>query len=134
MPEHDKSTREQQGCTECWPESADAAWEFRPQLVAEADLVDESHFYVTIRRCPRCSQRFMSVFAELIDWVAGEDPQYWSQIALTQAEAEYLVGFGIVDDTLRSVGPGRRCLRHDHPKSEPARSYWVTGLRIGPHD
>src|SRR5882762_3116205 len=79
------------GCERCWPSSADAAWKARSTLTHEADLIDESHFHIMILKCPWCSQRFVSVFTETIDWVDGEDPQYWTILPITRDEAAGLI-------------------------------------------
>jgi len=124
------------GCARCWPATADAAHRARATLVREADLINESHFHVMTLACPDCGQRFVSVFTETIDWDAGEDPQYWTLMPLTPAEASDLdrEGSNVTEATLDTLGGGRRCLQHDHPKGEKARSYWGLGIAIGPHD
>jgi hypothetical protein len=114
------------GCERCWPASADAAWEARAGLDSEQELIDESHLHVTIRACRSCSQRFVSIFNETVDWVDGDDPQYWTLLPVTAAEAANLTAQGgsVTEMGLNALGRGRRCLRHDHPKGAPARSYW----------
>ena len=87
-----------------------------------------------ILTCDRCSQRFVSVFAETVDWVDGEDP--WSLVPVTEAEAARLIAQAdsTTENELLALGPERRCLRRDNPKGAEPRAYWVTGMRIGPHD
>ena len=63
------------GCERCWPPIADAAWEARGGLTHVAELIDDSHFHVMILACPCCTQRFVSIFTETIDWEDGDDPQ-----------------------------------------------------------
>jgi hypothetical protein len=105
-------------------------------MPATADLIDESHFHVTIRQCPACSQSFVSIFTETIDWADGEDPQYWTLMPLTPREAADLTrqGGAVTEAALTGLGPGRRSLHHDHPKGAEARSYWDTGIQVGWHD
>ena len=124
------------GCENCWPISPDAAWEARRALVHEAELIDESHLHVMILACSSCTQRFVSVFTETIDWVDGEDPQYWMLLPITDAEASELVQRKdpVTDAQLSALGPDRRCLRHDHPKAAAPQSFWGTGIWVGPHD
>jgi hypothetical protein len=99
-------------------------------------VIDASHFHVMILACRRCTQRFVSVFTETIDWVDGDDPQYWTLLPLTASEAAALVQHpGLVTETqLHALGPERRCLRHDHPKATTARSFWGIGISVRPHD
>jgi hypothetical protein len=124
------------GCERCWPPSADAARAAGQALTREADLIRESHFSVMLRACPSCGQRFVSVFTETIDWEDGDDPQYWTLLPVTDAEAADLVqrGDSLDEETLNGLGRGRRSLQHDHPKGKPARSYWGAGIFVGPHD
>jgi hypothetical protein len=86
--------------------------------------------------CPHCSQRFVSVFTETVDWADGEDPQYWTTLPLTGTEAETLLKKkdDVSEDTLEMLGVGRKSLRRDYAKGEQPRVYWGIGLIIGPHD
>jgi hypothetical protein len=124
------------GCEHCWPCESDAAWEARSGHVHEADLIDESHFHVMIMACMKCTQRFLSVFTEVIDWADGEDPQYWTLLPLTSRESRDLIERqdSLTEAQLNSLGTGRRSLRRDHPKAAPSRAYWCTGIAVGPHD
>ena len=124
------------GCERCWPPAAAAAMEARSRLKTAAELIDESHFHVTLRACPACSQQYVSIFTETIDWADGEDPQYWTLMPVTPEEAARLIAAGgaLTEAALNVLGPGRRSLHHDHPKGEPARSYWGTGVQVGWHD
>src|SRR5262245_17487855 len=133
------STRQSEdsfGCERCWPSAADAAWEARSQLRREVELIDESHFHVMILVCPECSQPFVSVFTEEIDWVEGEDPQSWTLLPTTPQEVAYLRQFGtaLTEATLNALGKGRRSLRRDHPKEGDPRCFWSTGILVLPHD
>ena len=132
----DPRPQESSGCARCWPASAEAAWAARKSLSREAELFDESHLHVMIQACPDCAQRFVSVFAETVDWVDGEDPQYWSVLPVTATEAADLVARGdsLAEGHLVVLGPDRRCLHRDFPKHAEPRCYWGIGMRIGPHD
>ena len=124
------------GCQLCWPADARAAWAARDRLTRLKELIDESHFIVATLVCPRCDQRYVSIFTELIDWENGEDPQYWTLMPITEAEAEGLAQQEtfLNEDSLNALGPGRRCLRRDHPKVGPPQVFWGRGVLVGPHD
>jgi hypothetical protein len=124
------------GCVECWPADADAAWKARPALRPFAELIDESHFRIVLLACPRCSQRFLSVFTEMIDWEDGDDPQEWTVLPLIEAEAEALLRqeVGQIEGMLMAIGPVRRSLRRVFPKGGPDRIFWSTGVSVGMHD
>lgn len=124
------------GCGHCWPPSANAAWEARKGLTHVAELIDDSHFHVMILACPSCAQRFVSIFTESIDWADGDDPQYWTLLPITEAEAIDLVRHkeSLTETQLNALGPGRRCLQRDHPKATEPRIFWVIGISVGPHD
>jgi hypothetical protein len=124
------------GCQRCWPADAEAAWEARGTLAHAVELIDESHWHVMILECPVCSQRFVSIFTETIDWEGGDDPQYWSLLPITEAEADDLVrqGDALTEAKLGVLGWHRRCLRVDHPKGAARGIFWATGVSVGPHD
>jgi hypothetical protein len=124
------------GCERCWPPTADAAWEARGGLTHAAELIDDSHFHVMILACPSCAQRFVSIFTESIDWEDGDDPQCWMLLPITEAEAVDLVQRrdSLTETKLNTLGPGRHCLRRDHPKDTEPRIFWGTGISVGPHD
>ncbi len=52
-----RSPREPVGCAQCWPESAEAAWKFRQQLVCDRTLVDESHFSLAVQKLALARRR-----------------------------------------------------------------------------
>jgi len=124
------------GCDACWPADAHAAWGARARLSRVSALIDESHLIVTILACPRCAQRFVSVFTETIDWADGDDPQYWTLLPIAVDEAEDLVqrAASLNEASLNALGPERRSLRRDIPKGAPPRVFWGSGILVGPHD
>jgi len=124
------------GCEKCWPFSAEAADEAWRTLIPVVELIDESHFHVMIRECSGCSQKFISIFTEMIDWSEGDDPQYWTLMPITEDEAADLMrrGDSVTEEVLNSLGKGRRSLQHDHPKGKPTRICWGVGILVGPHD
>jgi hypothetical protein len=124
------------GCEQCWPESADAAWEARRTLTCASDLIDESHFHVMTLACPTCAQQFLSVFTEQVDWADGEDPQYWAMLPISREEAAdlFLRKDALTEDDLSRLGADRRSLWRDHPKRVPPSSYWGEGMSIRWHD
>jgi len=123
------------GCSACWPKEADDAWEAVKGLKTELELVDESHFMIKIRSCKQCSQQFISVFTETIDWKDGEDSQYWTVLPITSAEADQLSSNGrTAEAALLGLPRERPSLCHDFPKGSGPKSYWSQGIVIGPHD
>jgi hypothetical protein len=124
------------GCEKCWPSSAEAAHASSRALIPVAELIGESHFHVMIRECSVCSQKFISIFTELIDWSEGDDPQYWTLLPITEDEAAGLTrrGDSVTEEVLNSLGRRRRSLRHDRPKGKPPRTCWAVDVLVGPHD
>lgn len=123
------------GCETCWPESADAAWEKSRQCKIYNYLIDESHFIVSLRKCPDCEQSFVSVFTETVSWSDGEDPQYRTVMPLTKQEvAELEAATQDIEDMLQALAPKRRSLKIDFPKRVGMTQYWSQGIRIGSHD
>jgi hypothetical protein len=120
------------GCRRCWPSNAKAAWKARFRLEKEVDLIDESHFHVMILVCRACAQRFVSVFTEMIDWEKSDDAQSWSLIPITDEERARLSA-APSEAELERLGPARRCLEHDHPTGERARTSWTYWVCVGRH-
>ena len=129
-------SKEKFGCEQCWPPSAEVAWEASHTLSHEADLIDESHFHIMIRSCSVCSQRFISVFTETIDWADGEDPQYWTLLPITVPEAAELIRRrgSLTENDINSLQSNRQSLRHDFPKGEAPRTFWAIGILVDAHD
>jgi len=89
-----------------------------------------------VLNCPQCAQQFVSVFTETVDWVDGEDPQYWTLLPVTVEESRILIEQGgqLAVATLNSLAPERRSLTRAHPKGDEARCSWGFGMWVGPHD
>jgi hypothetical protein len=123
------------GCGRCWPPTARAAWEAREGLTYVAELINESHFHVTILACPFCAQRFVPIFTESIDWQDGDEPLYWTLLPITEEEADLIRNRdSLTEIPLNALGPGRRSLQRDHPKAREPSIYWGTGIFVCPHD
>jgi hypothetical protein len=116
------------GCATCWPESADLAWEARQRVKFETNLVDESHFSMSILRCPECRQAFLSVFMESIDWADGDDPQYLSVMPLEDLELKHLTSTPVSMHDLKSMAPDRRSLFRASPKGVVQSNSWASGI------
>jgi hypothetical protein len=124
------------GCAFCWPSAADAAWKARDGLTRTAELIDESHFHVMILTCPQCGQQFLSVFTEMIDWINGDDAQYWQVVPITKSESAKLIrrGSALTEIEINSVGSDRRSLVRNYPTGEGPCEFWGTGTIVNPHD
>jgi len=130
----ERSSARSFGCVNCWPDSADSAWEARSGLDQQRELVDESHFHVLVLSCPECGQAFLSVFMESIDWDDGDDPQFWSVVPIEEAERDSLFRAAASERDLRGIAHGRRSLFRSAPKGEPQSNTWATGVVLVPHD
>ncbi|MEL6869537.1 MAG: hypothetical protein AAFO81_07030 [Pseudomonadota bacterium] len=125
------------GCDRCFPddlELLDTLW-FKIPVVAE--LISESHFSIKVRRCGDCRQRFVTVFAETIDWENGEDPQQCSVLPITEFEAARLLNVSSAaqaESLAGSLGSGRRSFLSYWPSNSNKGIAWATGLVIGMHD
>ena len=123
------------GCARCWPDSAQDAWVAKKSSKIKTFLIDEAHYIVSIWHCATCEQHFLNVTTELVDWEGGEDPIYRTFMPITQPELAALIEFGPPSaKTLNAIGIGRRSLRYDWPKDQPATEYWGTGILVGLHD
>ncbi len=127
-----KTTSNNFGCSTCWPKEADQAWRAFTSMETEVELVNESHFMMTIRSCKKCSQQFLTLFTETIDWEKGEDPQYWTVMPITRTEA-----YQLSQDSGGIKPPGfprERKSLFRNSKGGNATIYWGKGIEIGPHD
>ena len=122
------------GCAACIPTGPSPARVLGLEFVAE--LIDESHFGLSVRRCPACGQAFVWVFTEQVDWVNGEDPQCSTVMPLEREEAERLIRAGAQVDlaALDALGRARTFLRDDYPSSGVRRCEYTRGPLIGRHD
>jgi hypothetical protein len=99
-------------------------------LIIEEVLEDDSHFIVQLRRCAKCSQRFVWIFTEFVDWEGGNDPQYRDILPVTPAEAERIARQGRDVDFrwVAELGRGRRYLRTNWPSNERKQTAdWASG-------
>ena len=123
------------GCEKCWASEAPKAFGAVTSIPIEAHLIDESHYIVSIRMCPSCSQHYLQVTTETIDWKDGEDPVYRTIIPIDDAERDrFTVSKPLDTNVIESVGIGRRSLKYDWPKDEEPSTYWGTGVHVGVHD
>lgn len=129
--------QEPAGCAQCWPESAEAAWQFRLQLACDRTLVDEPHFSLRVLSCPVCAQHFLSAFTEVIDRMGGEDAQDWTLLPLSAEEARQLlqVKCAPTEEAIHAIAPTRRSLRYAAPHPpESSGAGWSAGIWVGMHD
>ena len=105
------------GCKECWSSEASEAWRAVTSIPIHAYLIDESHYIVSIRLCPSCSQHYLQVTTETVDWKDGEDPIYRTIIPINDAERAELTSRKPLDtDVIEGVGVGTQSLKFSWPK------------------
>jgi hypothetical protein len=100
-------------------------------------LIEESHFIVLLRSCTACGQRFVSVFAETVDWADSEDPQFRTVLPVTDQEAAALSAMDRrgLESLLYGLAPNRRSLCRDFPKgAENPSNFWSRGIGAKAHD
>ena len=102
------------------------------------ELVDESHFMVSIEQCVRCGQQFLTLFCERVDWADSDDPQVIVAVPISEDEVQRLQAANVAADEnaiLEIVANERRFLYHDMPKGAAETLAWKTGpLFIPGHD
>ena len=97
--------------------------------------MDESHFSVGICACVHCGQQFLRVFCEQIDWVDGQDPQYFLTAPVSEDEVGNLRMLSGVDSLLAEIFMQRITLRHDFPKdAQFPVNRWAHGMVMPAHD
>ena len=122
------------GCDECWSSEASDAWKAVTSIPIEVYLIDESHYIVSVRACPSCSQRYLQVMTEIVDWKDGDDTIYRTIIPIDDAErAKLTTSKPLYTSVIEAVGAGRRSLKYG-PRGQDPITYWGTGVDVGPHD
>jgi hypothetical protein len=126
------------GCEVCWPDDAITADKWRPTERADVQSpVHESHFFVQLARCNVCKQRYVNIFAEKIDWVAGNDPQHSVRFPVSDEQAVELLGLNedTIEPVLARMGSAVRRIESWWPATGSRGSGWVEGpFRVPPHD
>jgi hypothetical protein len=123
------------GCEKCWSSEASEAWRAVTSIPIQSHLIDESHYIVSIRMCPSCSQHYLQVTTETVDWKDGEDPIYRTIIPIDDGECTDLMSSNRLDaNVIEGVGVGRQSLKFGWPKNEGPSTCWGTGVRVGVHD
>ena len=124
-------------CSTCGPgdPSQALAWHGAGSAGTE-NLIDESHFMVSIIRCPECGQAHIHVFAETVDWVYSEDPQTVIRFAVSDAEASELreSPTGAMESVVAQLGSNRHRAQSHWPSDGPKSASFVTGRFTIPHD
>ncbi|MFJ9610114.1 hypothetical protein ACIRS1_27605 [Kitasatospora sp. NPDC101176] len=120
------------GCAACCAEDAEVARAHHRShtgVRVETMIRDDSHFIVSVQRCALCSQAFVSVFTEYVDWAASQDAQYRTVLPITDAEADDLAAGRLGPHRVGALGHGRRHLQSDWPSEadEPSVS-WDSGV------
>ncbi len=132
MASQDGGDRAGFGCVACCAEDAAVAQAHHrsPDGVRPERMIrDDSHFIVSVQRCGLCSQAFVSVFTEYIDWVASQDAQYRTVLPITDTEADDLVAGRLSPHRAGALGDGRRHLQSDWPSdAEEPSVYWDSGV------
>jgi hypothetical protein len=121
------------GCADCRGDDAEAAYRHYKTLPVVAELIDDSHFIVQIRRCGAGGQAYLWIFAEFVDWPGGQDAQYRTILPITDEEVGTLTTRGEQQDlrALEGLGVDRRYLRVDWPSGLPdQRVYWSSGRLV----
>ncbi|AUY53793.1 hypothetical protein [Streptomyces sp. CB01881] len=120
------------GCEACCAEDASVARVHHQSPIGvqlEKMIQDDSHFIVSVRRCGLCSQAFVSVFTEYVDWAASRDAQYRTLLPITDAEADDLMAGRLSPHRAGALGRGRRRLQSDWPSEADEPSvYWDSGV------
>jgi hypothetical protein len=140
-----ESLTETFGCERCGADSAEAVAEYRHQFKFVAELVEQSHFAISILQCPDCGQDWVLIFTETIDWADGNDEQHCTLLPVTKSESVQLqeprASLNLqekrqsLSTTLSDMSINRRYLQtNDAPEKDKAVRWCYGQLLISPHD
>jgi len=116
------------GCAACFGDDPVKGYEQR-DVDTIAELVDDSHFAVSIRLCRACGQRFAWVFTERV--MGGpEDQHEMLLIPITVEESDALVAAGPdgVYGVLRRLPDRRSLFRTDLGDTWYRDDLWIPGF------
>lgn len=117
------------GCSACFGEDPAKAYE-QKDLETTAELVDDSHFAVSIRLCRACGQRFAWVFTERV--MGGPEDQHETLlIPITVEESDALVaaaGAAAVYGLLGRLPARRSLFRTDLGDTWYRDDLWIPGF------
>ncbi|RSM86545.1 hypothetical protein DMH04_12890 [Kibdelosporangium aridum] len=116
------------GCEHCYGEDAETVMEYcTKNLETTRRIVSDSHFGVSLRKCPECGQQFVAIFTEFVDWQGGDDAQYFDIVPVTPIEAKYIVNAQDLLRDLSKLGNRRRRVSSDWPTGGRNRVSWKHG-------
>jgi hypothetical protein len=116
------------GCEKCYGEDAETVLAYCiKNLETTHRINDDSHFGVSLRKCPECGQRFVSIFTEFVDWHGGDDAQYFDIVPVTPIEAKYIVATEHLVRDLGKLGHRRRRVSSDWPTGGSKQISWKRG-------
>lgn len=116
------------GCEHCYGEDAETVMQYCVKnLETTRSIVSDSHFIVSLRRCPECRQQFVAIFTEFVDWRGGDDAQYFDIVPVTPVEAKYIVNSPNLVGDLGELGNRRRRVSSDWPTGGTKRISWKRG-------
>jgi hypothetical protein len=115
------------GCSACYGDDPQTVRDHLRTSAGGPPIVDDSHFIVRIVRCRACSQGFIYIFTEFIDWEDGNDPQYVTLMPVTGVEAAAFTDGTLPVQEAGALGKDRRHLVDDWPASGGRRLRWATG-------
>lgn len=129
------SALNQYGCEMCWGDDAGEVWGRVIRNTHHELLIDETHFIVSILTCPVCSQAYLKVMTERVDWYGGMDPSHRIVIPIESAEKDRLTAADpLTNEMIESIGYGRRSLHQNTPTRAKPNIVWGTGVVVGFHD
>jgi hypothetical protein len=123
------------GCLACFATNVDQAWKSSQAFTQVAVLLDESHCRLRLLACPRCGQRSVSVFTEMISWIDGDDDQRWMLVPISENEARQLTDMGeaAIAALPALIGASRQHVLVEHPGGGPKTIVWSKFFWVGPH-
>ncbi|MCE7002883.1 hypothetical protein LWC34_08565 [Kibdelosporangium philippinense] len=116
------------GCAQCYGEDAETVMEYcTKNLETTQRIVSDSHFGVSVRKCPECGQEFIAIFTEFVDWQGGDDAQYFDIVPVTPIEVKYFLEADLVIRELGKLGHARRRVSSDWPTGGTYQVSWKHG-------
>jgi hypothetical protein len=119
------------GCINCWSPEGNKAYKAVSSLPIEFHLIDKTIITVNIHACPCCSQRFIQITEDIVNWRDGDDATFRKFMPIIDKELDRLTSSITLDvRTIQSFGKDRQSLNYYWLPGIGPELYWNTGFGL----
>jgi hypothetical protein len=117
------------GCAKCWSPDGHKAYKAVTSLPIEFHLIDKTIITVNILACPCCSQRFIHITEDIVNWRDGYDATFIKFMPINDKELAWLTSCSNLDvRSIQNVGKDRPTLKCDWFIGIEPELHWNIGF------